>query len=416
MSNLIFPANDETLSAEKEAERYARIKERLRLAADTFTPSRPVQAREIFKGRTDQLFDCLSISDRLGLHGILFGDRGVGKTSIANMVRLLSDSSDDDIIVKKVECTSKDDFADIMKSVYRSVPVSVMEKACGFGSVDSIATKSLSDLIGEKTSFKPKDVAYLLKQMQCRMLIILDEFDRLDKQKFDLSSLTELIKITSDTEVDVHFLIVGVGESVDDIVGNHASIVRNITQIKLGSMNDKEIGEIIAAGMRRLSLSIPNDVAADIVSFSCGYPHYTHLLCLDAACNTIRAERLEVERADLEYAISRALSKAQESIKNSYHDATRANRQNIYKEVLQACGAVALDEYNTFAPKDLEKHLTNKLKRPMKATQFGAHLINLCKPERGGILVSIGQKGRARYRFRDPLMRAYVRLAVGNRR
>lgn len=394
-----------------EAERYSRIQGRLKIAGETFTPTRPVQMREIFAGRSEQLFECLQVTNQLGLHAILYGDRGVGKTSIANMVRLLSDVGDEGPIVHKIECTSSDSFPDLIRQIYQQIPVDVFRKACGFTeSSDQVERQSLAELVPETASFNPKDVASVLKQIDRKVFTILDEFDRLSEEKFDLSSFTELIKIASDTDVDLHFLVVGVGESVDQVVGNHASIVRNLTQIHLSSMTNAEIGEIIDNGMKKLDLTVEPEVKQAIIRFSCGYPHYTHLLGLEAASNAIRGERSEVDTADLNFAISRALSKAQESVKRSYQDATRANRENIYKEVLQACGEVELDEYNTFVPKDIERPLSSKLKRQMKATQFGAHLINLCKPDRGSILKSIGERGRARYQFNDPLMRAFVRL------
>lgn len=408
-----------TTAGNGDVERYATIHARITLASQTFTPTRPVQAREIFAGRTDQLFDCLSIAQQIGLHGILYGDRGVGKTSIANMVKLFSRPADDEDdsgpVVVKIECTSQDTFPSLIRQIYEAIPVDVLARACGFGSAgdDRIERKNLNELVSSKASFNPKDVAVVISQVKNKVIAILDEFDRLNWEKFDLSSFTELIKISSDKDVDIHFLIVGVGESVDEIIGNHASIVRNLTQIKLAAMTDDEIKQIITTGMKKLDLNVTSKVIQEIVRFSCGYPHYTHLLCLDAACNAIRNERDEVEQPDLDYAIGRALAKAQESVKSAYHHATRTNRQNIYKEVLQACGAAELDEYNTFVPKDIEKPLSLRLKRQMKATQFGSHLINLCKPERGEILISIGERGRARYRFRDPLMRAYVRMAVG---
>jgi Cdc6-like AAA superfamily ATPase len=409
--SLIAVADDEQRAS------FERIGARLKLLNKTFTPMRPVQTREIFAGRTNQLYECLALAEHVGLHGILYGDRGVGKTSIANIVHLISTNfGEEGWRAMKIECSSSDTFENIVRGVYKQIEVALANDNVGFCNAPAPEQKvPLATLLPEKSSFNPKDVAYVLKQAAGRLLIILDEFDRLDGATFNLSSFTELLKIISDTGVDVHFLIVGVGESVDEIIGNHASIVRNLTQIKLGAMTVDEIREIIIKGIAKLELTMPAIVVEQIVSFSCGYPHYTHLLSLNACANAIRSNRDDVSQADLDFSISRALAKAQESTRNAYHAATMANRSNIYREVLQACGEAELDEYSTFVPKDLEKPLSRLLKRPMKVSQFGAHLINLCRPERGSILSSIGEKGRARYRFKDPLMRAYVRLTGATR-
>jgi hypothetical protein len=225
-----------------------------------------------------------------------------------------------------------------------------------------------------------------------------------------------LMKIMSDTDVDTHMLIVGVGEDVNSILGNHQSVVRNLVQIKLATMTPPEIQQIVDTGATAVGVSIPSKIREQVVDFSCGYPHYTHLLCLFACENALARNADMVRQPDLEFAISQSISRANKSLKRSYQTATMANKPNIYKEVLQACGTVALDEYGTFQPKDVERPLSALLKRPMKASQFGAHLINLCSESRGSILCSDGERSRKRYRFRDPLMRAFVKPNTASRR
>lgn len=404
------------------SERVARLKQ----LRQTFTPSRPVQTREIFAGRHRQLADCFAILHQIGLHCILYGERGVGKTSFSNIVQIIADGIEDlnDETEKhtaaiKIECTSSDTFRGIVKQIYGKITLHVQEgKAVGFvtSSEQKIRTSSLLEFVGEKTSFNPKDVAFVFRQLSDRVLIILDEFDRLDHKKFSLSDFTELLKIISDIGADAHFMIVGVGDDVTSIIGNHKSIVRNLSQIRLATMEPGELLQIINKGCEAVGLSIVEIIAEQIVEFSCGYPHYTHLLCLHSGENAVQRGSFSVEQADLEFAISHALSKADETLKTSYLKAVLATRANIYKEVLQACGQAPLDEYGTFQPKDVERPLSAILKRQMKASQFGSHLIKLCEPSRGSILMLIGDKARGRYRFSDPLMRAYVKLKTASRR
>lgn len=390
---------------------------------ETFTPTQPVKTRDIFAGRTNQLFECLSIADQIGAHGILFGERGVGKTSIANITRIILDTPDNYARAIKIDCVSADSFPDLIRHIYEKIEIEVHVPAMvGFHAdpEGGFAKAPLASRVNKRTSFNPKHVAQVLGSLPGKLLIILDEFDRLRPGKFDLASFTELLKIISDNGYKTQFLIVGVGDTVAQIIGEHQSITRNLTQIHLNPMSDAEIREIVSKGIERIEVSMGKGIIDQIVAFSCGYPHYTHLLCLQACTNALHRENdgrgAEVGQADLDYAISKALDKAQESLKQSYRQATMANRQNIFKEVLQACGKVELDSYNMFQPKDLEKHLSAILKREMKATQFGSHLIKLCSEERGQILINVGDRGRSRYRFRDPLMRAYVKMSTAARR
>jgi ABC-type branched-subunit amino acid transport system ATPase component len=49
-----------------------------------FTPGSPIDSRDLFAGRTKQVEKVISTIFQKGSHAILFGERGVGKTSLAN--------------------------------------------------------------------------------------------------------------------------------------------------------------------------------------------------------------------------------------------------------------------------------------------------------------------------------------------
>src|SRR6476661_8184616 len=49
-----------------------------------FTPGAPVDSRDLFAGRKKQVEKVISTIFQRGQHVILFGERGVGKTSLAN--------------------------------------------------------------------------------------------------------------------------------------------------------------------------------------------------------------------------------------------------------------------------------------------------------------------------------------------
>ena len=55
-------------------------------AGKVFTPAVPVSERELFSGRIDQLRRVFDAINQHGQHAIIFGERGVGKTSLANII------------------------------------------------------------------------------------------------------------------------------------------------------------------------------------------------------------------------------------------------------------------------------------------------------------------------------------------
>ena len=272
-------------------------------------------------------------------------------------------------------------------------------------------------MVNDDTSFLPSHVAEVLRQMPGKNFIIIDEFDRLQKGSFSLADFTDFLKALSDVgeASNVHFLIIGVGESVTSIIGEHASIERNLTQIHMKTMTELEIKDIIKKGIKQLNIEISAKIIDNITSICCGYPHYAHLLCSYACMNALNDNRFSVSIADLNFAITKSIEKATDGLKRSYRSATMTNKQNIYPEVLLACSICKRDEYGTFQPKDIEAPLSQLLKRQIKVTQFGGHLRNLCKEERGSILVQDGEKGRRRYQFKNPLMRAFIKLKGNGR-
>lgn len=394
----------------------------------TFTPSKPVQDQNIFSGRKEQVKECCGILESPGLHGILFGDRGVGKTSFANIVSiflgsgLTIDGKIDDINfafiekanVIKVECSTSTTFKTLIQDIYSRINITKLTPTVGFAPEHSYTEKDVTLLsqTNEKTSFLPQHIAETLRQIPGKHFIIIDEFDRLQKGDFKLSDFTDFLKTISDVgeKSNIHFLIIGVGENVSQIIGEHASIERNLTQIHMEAMTEKEIKDIIKRGMTKLNMDIPEKLIENITSICCGYPHYAHLISLHACLNALNDNRFDITKPDVDFAISKSIEKANDGLKHSYRAATMTNRQNIYPEVLYACSICKRDEFGSFQTKDLQQHLAHILKRPIQVTQFSSHLVNLCKEERGSILVSEGAKGRRRYKFKNPLMRAFIRL------
>ena len=92
------------------------------LAGSTFTPGTPVNDRDLFAGRIDQLNKVGDAVTQLGYHAVLFGDRGVGKTSLANMISVMQISGHS-LSACKVTCDASDTFTSLWKKMlFKSFP------------------------------------------------------------------------------------------------------------------------------------------------------------------------------------------------------------------------------------------------------------------------------------------------------
>lgn len=376
-----------------------------------FTPATPVQLRNLLAGRRNELQACLDTCLQQGAHCILYGERGVGKTSVANIVTLvLRDIGSTQVV--KCSCTSEETFETLWQKVFWELTISRerVSQDMGFGVKPKINSERivLGDIFnGNK--YTATSVLRVLRVLTDDIIIILDEFDRMNPS-FDLRTFADMVKNVSDAIPKVTFIIVGIGETVSDLIGEHESIVRNLKQIHLPTMSPQELLEIIEKGMQELDMEMTDEVKHRIVEYSYGYPHYTHLLSMNACKTALQEQQTVVTNHHFDQSVQRSINETHESLRHAYHRATIATRKNIYKEVLWACSMSPIDEYSTFQARDLEIPLSRLLGKTMKTHQFGGHLNRLSSEERGNILTCLGTQQRHRYKFTNPLMRAYIKL------
>ena len=79
------------------------IIEKLDELNSVFTPSSPIEQKELFAGRIEYIAKSIAIIKQPGRHIAIYGDRGVGKTSFANLIRIIM-FSPESMIAKSLLC------------------------------------------------------------------------------------------------------------------------------------------------------------------------------------------------------------------------------------------------------------------------------------------------------------------------
>jgi len=120
-------------------------------------------------------------------------------------------------------------------------------------------------------------VGYLLRSLPNPAIIIIDEVDRIKDQR-TTALLADTIKNLSDHSVAATLVLVGVADSVDELIAEHQSVERSLLQVHMPRMSWEELSEILDKGLERLDMTIEKKAKHRIVSLSEGLPHYTHLL------------------------------------------------------------------------------------------------------------------------------------------
>lgn len=381
---------------------------RVAAVATVFSPAAPIDQYKLFAGRTQQVRDVLSSVAQRGTHVILFGERGVGKTSLANVLaELLSGEDVQSLNSGTVNCDGTDDFPGIWRKAFRELTIFSEEPGeAGFNSAPKIREESMRDLLppGELT---PDDIRYHLDQVPQPVMIILDEIDRIpDRDTTRL--LADTIKTLSDHSVDATLVLVGVADSVDQLVEQHQSVERALRQVRLPRMSEEELYEILDKGLSELVMTIEPRARDRIARLSEGLPTYTHLLALEAAQRAIIDDRNEVSMSDVDAAIRTAVENSQQSIRSTYHSAVSSpQKENLYSRVLLACALAPADFMGFFSAADVRGPMSEIMGKPYEIPAFSRHLNDFAE-DRGPVLQKIGTARRFRFRFLNPMMQPFV--------
>jgi Cdc6-like AAA superfamily ATPase len=378
------------------------------LAGMVFNPNTPIDAQELFSGRRPQIRRVIDVVLQKGQHAVIFGERGVGKTSLSNVLGSFVPNQSHNLLSIRVNGDRADTFQSIWEKVFEEINLIQSAQTVGFSQQTKQTSISGLSLFGEGV-INPDTVRRALVTLgrDVTPIVVIDEFDRLPDDVRRL--FADLIKNLSDHSVNATVILIGVGDSVDHLIQEHQSVSRSLVQVPMPRMNPDEIKNIIVNGLAKLGMTIEVKALTDIVNLAQGLPHYAHLIGLHASRNALDNHSLTVGDGNFNSAIQKALEDAQQSIRTQYHDAIRsAHADNLFSEVLLACALSPVDEVGTFAAQDIRGALKEITGKDYAIPSFARHLSDFCEIKRCKILTRIGDKRKYRYKFTDPLMQPYV--------
>jgi hypothetical protein len=278
----------------------------------------------------------------------------------------------------------------------------------GFGAA-SVASPFSATEFFHNGVITPDAVHRVLQRMSAfsTPILIIDEFDRLGSEP--RRAFADLIKSLSDDAVDATVLLVGVADSVGELIAEHQSVARALVQIPMPRMAPEEIRPIVEQGAARLGMRISDSAVRRILLLAQGLPHYAHLVALHSARAALDARSLDIALENVNQAIGKAIDGAQHSIRTAYHSAIRsARKDNLFADVLLSCALAPADELGFFAAQDVRAPMRRITGKNYDIPAFAQHLTEFADSKRGRILQRTGTERRYRYRFSDPLMQPYV--------
>lgn len=385
------------------------------------SPSTPVQSEEHLYGRDSQIQRIKEALYSPGRTIFIYGDRGVGKTSLAQTVAFAHQSAQHNPVIKA--CTSLTTFGGLITHIAGDLqgPVKSSDTSAKLGyklpkglgaaeleiahnkrKIESPAAEALD--INDAVSL----LAAASKNRHGDTVVVVDEFDQLSKDS-ERTSFADFIKQIGDQQLGIRFIFCGVAESMERLFGAHKSAHRYIEGVEVTRLSWDARQAIIDSAAKALNITVGQHPRFRISAVSDGFPHYVHLIGEKLFWAMFRDPhpRLEPTQEHYHAAVNAAVLAIEQHLKSAY-DAATMKATNDYEEVLWAFvdHPELIRSIDSIHESYLE--IMRKLdEEPMDRTQLVAHLQALKSASCGKILAS---DRRTFYRFRENILRGYVRL------
>ena len=371
-----------------------------------FSPSAPIDNIDLFIERTEEIISISETVKERGQHAVMFGGRGVGKTSIANVL----DGFFDNLIIPKITCNRNDNFRSLWEKVLYRIQFVSTKKDIGF--TPAVRERMEGLILPNRKNIDATDIEEIFYDLPNHVLIIFDEFDSI-KDANTKMMMADTLKILSDNNSNVTVLIIGIAKSVNDLIGKHPSLERCIKQIEIPLMSSEQTTKLIKTRFAILKLEISDEIVEKIVEYSSGYPHYTHLLCKYISYRALANQDNTITKEHLDFAVVESINNSAHSLKLAYTKATTSSRKkNQFENVIFASILAEQDGSQNFSPDEVLEKYNELTEQKAKKESLYYNLGMLCKPERGLILKKTGSARQRKYQFSNPLMKAFVRLKL----
>jgi Cdc6-like AAA superfamily ATPase len=367
-----------------------------------FTPSTPVTVAELFAGRLSQMMKITDTVAETGRHAVVYGERGVGKTSLMQIVPYIVPDRVGNVRFCRVQAYPNSTFHSLFNAVFRKIQFTA---DIGNGqqeySVAETYTDTLTpdDVVTEFSHFTANDIP----------IVVLDEFNEITNPETP-KLVANTIKALSDEGTNVTIIVVGVADNVTELIENHESIQRCTEQIPMPRMTSDEMFELLDKRLKQLGYTITADAKWKIINLAKGLPSYVHGLGKFACLAALAVGgRLHIEEVHVDEAIDDLIASSDRSFTDVYEAATRsAQPDNRLRHVLTACALAKVDESGYFRPAAIKEPLSGILGKSVEIANFQNHLKAFIDPKRKSILQRDGEPRAYRFRFRQPAMQPFV--------
>ncbi len=367
-----------------------------------FRPHSPIEDPSSFVGRQKDLERVKDGIDLTGQQVVIFGERGAGKTSLANVATYNRQRI-------QVFCEENANFTTLAKHIVLEYQKIAPQRIAYDAVHDRVTVEGtvlpLGDLDGNS-------LRRILPQKE-KICVILDELDRL-KDKSVIKHLGELAKNISTYQSNITLIFVGVAETTANLLLGHQSNFRNLKEVPLDRMSVPELNGIIDHGEKVLSLKFNQTARNKIVEISDRLPYYIHLVATNAAKAALEANKIDVEEGEILRAVEYSAQDADSLLRDAYdHAILSVKRSQLYRQCIWALAKLPNTSHTVSEIAAGANEIASiENNNTVTVQAVGQALKTLASARKNSIVTA---KIAGIYAFSHPLMKGYVKLISNNK-
>jgi hypothetical protein len=241
-------------------------------------------------------------------------------------------------------------------------------------------------------------------------VIVIDEFDRITSDQ-ERTHFADFIKQIGDQRLPFRFVFCGVADSMQKLLGAHASCYRYLEGIELKTLTFDARYEIIDNIAKALDCRVVDPPRHRIAAISDGFPHYIHRMCEQLFWQMFRDPNpcSTPSSAHLREAVSQSVRGIEQRLKQTYDQAIMKDATG-YEQVIWAVAdhsdlvRKTEDIYTSYLNiMDNAEDGNDLLDRATLVSR-----LNALKGKACGTILTTHRRGW--YQFRESIIRGYVRL------
>jgi ATPase family associated with various cellular activities (AAA) len=422
---------------------------------EVFNPSRPIARKDALAGREPELMASIRKLMSPGNHVLLYGDRGVGKSSLGYVVidifKQLPEFSGYRFEIYRCDSSStlSSIFAGPLRTVGHDVSVHEvvstgtadtkkgfnptlefeaggMQVNLGLGGVASHTTNGTSQRRSGAAEFAQSARWIADEISDSKVLLFIDELDKVHSNEVKHGIATILKHASDKPGANFKCLLGGIAQNAAELTASHPSVQRCLTEMRIGQLEEKFLVELLTKGEARISiqtargikpLKFSEPIKKEIASKSFGYPYFTHLIAQAAGVQAIETgNELVGSTEELRAAIDTAVTGAEASLKDALAHAVAGDEHGVFHRLL-----IAAAEFHApiLSAAEWRNQYEIRWGRQLSNAQLVPYLKRLVVdkdkvPQDGtnGLRLVFVRESSGLFRFYDPRMPSFIRLAL----